>query len=221
MKKTDKKVACIIPAYNEEKYISPVIEAVLNASLVDKVYVVDDGSSDKTSEVAQRAGAYVIKRKVNGGKGAAMESGISKVDAYIYVFIDADLIGLKPSHIDDLVRPLLDGKTKVMTMGKFIGGRVSTHLSQAIAPGITGQRAMSRELAKMLPPLSRFGFAVEVAINDFATRNGYRILYIPLKGAAQHLKEEKRGFLIGFLHRLRMYYDIIRFHVTKIKILVL
>lgn len=215
MKSRDKKVVCIIPAYNEEKYITPVIKAALNSSLVDEVYVVDDGSVDRTSEIAEKAGAKVIRREINGGKGSAMETGISKIDADVYVFVDADLIGLKPSHIDDLVKPLLTSSTPIMTMGKFVGGRISTHLSQTIAPGISGQRAMSREFAKMLPPLSGFGYAVEVAINDFARRNGYKIITVPLKGAAQHLKEEKRGFVKGFLSRLKMYYDIVKFYIKR------
>ena len=63
----------IIPAYNEEKNIGSVARSLFNH--VDKVVVVDDGSSDNTTAVAEAAGAIVLRHKINRGQGAALQTG--------------------------------------------------------------------------------------------------------------------------------------------------
>jgi glycosyltransferase involved in cell wall biosynthesis len=65
----------IVPAYNEEKRISSVIKSLL--SHVDEIVVVDDCSTDKTVDVAQNAGATVLRHKINLGQGASLETGHS------------------------------------------------------------------------------------------------------------------------------------------------
>lgn len=211
-----KKVACIIPAYNEEKHITSVIEAAISSELIDEVVVVDDGSEDNTSEVSKKAGARVIIKPANKGKGAALETGIAEVEADIFLFLDADLIGLKSSHIEELIKPLLYESRPIMTMGKFSGGRLPTDLSQMIAPGITGQRAITKELATNLPGLTKYGFAVEVAINDFARSLGYEIRYVKMENVSQVMKEEKIGMIKGFIYRLEMYFDILKYYFKRI-----
>ncbi|MBI2436510.1 MAG: glycosyltransferase family 2 protein [Candidatus Magasanikbacteria bacterium] len=63
----------IVPAYNEEKRISSVIQSLFQC--VDEIVVVDDCSTDKTAEVAKKAGARVLRHKINLGQGAALETG--------------------------------------------------------------------------------------------------------------------------------------------------
>ncbi len=69
------RVCIILPAYREESRIGPVIEALVAQKL--DVVVVDDGSPDKTSDVARAAGAVVIRQEPNQGKGAALERGFA------------------------------------------------------------------------------------------------------------------------------------------------
>lgn len=212
----DKKasIVAVIPAYNEREHIAPVIEAARAATVVERVIVVDDGSKDDTSEVAKRNGAEVIRRYQNGGKAAAMATAVAEVVADYYVFLDADLVGIEGRHIDELVKPVLSGR-RVVTMGQFRGGRLSTDFSQRITPGITGQRVLPRELARELPGLSRCGFAIELALNDLAKRHGYEIMLVPMENVTQVMKEEKVGFARGFGYRLRMYVDMARYLFNK------
>ncbi len=76
-----KTIAIIIPAYNEEKMISKVIKSLINVfqnqSFNYKIIVVDDGSSDKTAILAERAGAKVIKHIINIGSGGSTATGLS------------------------------------------------------------------------------------------------------------------------------------------------
>ena len=70
------QVAVVIPAYNAARHLDAVIADVRRHVPGERVIVVDDGSSDDTAAVAERAGAQVIVHEVNRGKGAALRTGI-------------------------------------------------------------------------------------------------------------------------------------------------
>lgn len=210
-----KRVVAIIPAFNEEGRVGSVVKAVSTSGLVDAVYVVDDGSKDKTSEEARKAGAEVIRKPKNEGKAAAIQTALEKVDADIYLLLDADLIGLTKAHIEKLLRPLENEKTG-MVLGRLTKGRLATNISHTLTPNITGQRAVRKELLEGLPELASFGFAVELFLNDYCKERGYELVYVELEGLSQYLKEEKSGILSGFLFRLKMYLDIAFYLLKKL-----
>ena len=81
----------IVPAYNEEKHIGSLIKKLKKYS--KNIIVVDDGSTDRTFEIAKKQGVIVIRHIVNLGKGAAMKTGIEKameLGVKKVIFIDAD-----------------------------------------------------------------------------------------------------------------------------------
>src|SRR6476659_94820 len=94
------RVAVLVPSYNEEKVIVRTIRSVLNSDYDNlRVIVIDDGSSDRTAEVAREAyareirqGRVTVLEKPNGGKAAALNYGLEQVDEEIYVGIDADTV---------------------------------------------------------------------------------------------------------------------------------
>ena len=84
-------VWAVIPAYNEQKNIGSIIKKTKR--YVDKVIVVDDGSRDKTREIAEKSGAIVLRHIVNLGKGATLKTGCDfavKKGAKFIVALDAD-----------------------------------------------------------------------------------------------------------------------------------
>lgn len=90
------KNVALIPAYNEEKNILITIKKIKNIRVFNKIIVIDDGSKDKTAEIARKAGAIVIQHKINKGKGGAVKSGVDYVLKHFpktekIVLIDADL----------------------------------------------------------------------------------------------------------------------------------
>ncbi len=104
MKTKDKKIqkSIIIPAYNEEKGIQEVIrrcKKVINKG--DEIIVVDDGSRDKTAEVARKEKIWVISYKKNKGKAGALKEGFRKAKNKVIVTIDADCT-YPPEKIPDL-----------------------------------------------------------------------------------------------------------------------
>lgn len=86
-----KKTFVIIPAYNEEKHIKQVIEKT--KKYCKDITVVDDGSKDKTHEIAKREGVHALRHVVNLGKGAALKTGCEyalRKGAKILIAMDAD-----------------------------------------------------------------------------------------------------------------------------------
>jgi len=201
------KTAVIIPAYNEEHTIGDIIKAAQEVPFVDEVTVISDGSVDNTVGAAKSCGARVIALAENQGKGGAMMVGVNNTDADVVLFLDADLIGLTPGHIVELLLPVLEDRAE-MTVGIFEQGRLATDLAQFIAPYLSGQRAVRRDLFRHISNLEVTRFGVEVALTRFAKITGIRVVEVELRDMSHVMKEEKLGLVRGFLARLRMYWEI-------------
>lgn len=208
-------VVVIIPAYNEEATIAAVIRTAREVEEVDQVIVISDGSTDRTAQVAREAGADCIELEQNVGKGGALKAGIDRADAEIFVFLDADLIGLKSEHIRQLLRPVYDDEAD-MTIGLFEGGRLTTDLAQVVAPYLSGQRAVKREVLQAVSGLDMARFGVEVAIHRYIRDHRVRVVEVILPHVTHRMKEEKLGILRGFLARMKMYWEIVKY-TQKVK----
>lgn len=115
------KTFIIIPAYNEAKTIGQAIEDLKNEGYKD-IVVVDDGSADKTEEIAEDSGAIVIKHAINCGAGAATQTGIDFAldnDADIIVTFDADC---QHSALDikKLIWPIIHDSFDVVIGSRFL-----------------------------------------------------------------------------------------------------
>lgn len=209
------KVAAVLPAYNEENRICAVLRALAAAPDVDEIVVVSDGSTDKTFEVASAFAAQSPKVRAiqlarNKGKGGAMREGALLTDADVLIFFDADLVGLTPQHIHDLLQPVCAGEA-TMAMGIFQGGRWATDIAQRFSPGITGQRAIRRDVFLQIPDLDSVGYGIEMAITDYVRRQGLTDTNVVLRGITHPMKEEKLGWTRGAVSRAHMYAQMTRF----------
>jgi len=111
-------IACI-PAYNEERVISNIVQRT--KKFVDKVIVCDDGSSDNTVQNAKQAGAEVIQHQKNQGKGAAMRSLFNhakQIDADIIVTMDGDGQFL-PEEIPKILAPVIENRSDIVIGYRF------------------------------------------------------------------------------------------------------
>ncbi len=112
------KITAILPAYNEEVSIGSIV--LSTRKYVDRVIVVDDGSTDNTAEIAELAGAKVILHNSNGGKGAALKTGFEAAkDSDIIVTMDSDGQH-NPSEIPKLITPLINGETDIVNGSRYI-----------------------------------------------------------------------------------------------------
>ncbi|MFM7322408.1 MAG: glycosyltransferase family 2 protein [Armatimonadota bacterium] len=204
-------VVAIVPAWNEADRIGAVLDVLSSTAIVDRILVVDDGSTDTTSEVARaredaKAGRIsVLRLEPNQGKGAAMSAGAeAAAGADVLLFLDADLIGLTVDQVDALVDPVRRG-TVDMALGVFRGGNFWTTLAQVIVPNISGQRAIRRDLFLEVPGVAAARFGVELAITNHVLGSGRPIAQVVLRDVSHPMKERKFGVWRGMASRARMY----------------
>jgi glycosyltransferase involved in cell wall biosynthesis len=210
------KVAALVPAFNEERTIRGTLHVLQQVELINEIIVVNDGSSDRTAEiVAEELGVVLINLEENRGKGGAVHAGVQRTRADIILLLDADLIGLRKSHIVDLVSPILEGKAQA-TMGVFSEGRAVTDLAQLFAPKLSGQRAILRRIIEKID-IAESRFGVEVAINQYLEDNGIDIYEVELENLTHHTKEEKMGLWRGVVARAQMYYDVVKIMLGRYK----
>lgn len=147
-------ISAIIPALNEEKTVGDLVRDALN--YVDEVVVVDDGSTDSTSDVAADAGAEIIKHKYNMGVAKAIVNGFEKGKGEILITLDAD--GQHdPADIPNLIEPILNDQADLV-----LGRRPSiSHFSERFITTLTklkvdcsdastGFRAIRRRIAEQM-----------------------------------------------------------------------
>lgn len=212
----NKTIAVIVPAYNEERTVRRTIHVLQHVDILDEIIVVNDGSSDRTAEiVAEELGVTLVNLAENRGKGGAVRAGLDRTQADIIMLLDADLVGLRKQHIIDLVNPVLTGKAKA-TMGVFTEGRTMTDLAQLVAPKLSGQRAMLRELLAGAD-IEDTRYGVEVAINRHLEDMGIDVYEVELENLSQVTKEEKMGILKGLSARAVMYYDVMKILIGRDK----
>jgi glycosyltransferase involved in cell wall biosynthesis len=148
-------LSVVIPAYNEEKRIARVIHDIKTQGY--DVLVVDDGSTDKTSEVAEKMGARVVRNPRNLGYVKTIKRGFREANSDIIVTIDAD----GEHHSDDIPRllgPIERGEADFVLGGRATGTiRISEQflswisgLKTGITDSGTGLRAIKRDLALRL-----------------------------------------------------------------------
>lgn len=119
---TPQNITVILPAFNEEVSIGSVV--LLTKFYADNVIVVDDGSSDRTAEVARKAGAEVVQHETNKGKGVALKTGFTaatNLGADIIVTMDSDGQH-NPDDILKLVDPIIKGEAEMVNGSRYLNG---------------------------------------------------------------------------------------------------
>jgi glycosyltransferase involved in cell wall biosynthesis len=120
------RVSFLIPVFNEAATIGDVLERVEGLELDKQVIVVDDGSTDGTSEILepwrQRAEGRILLRQENRGKGAAVRAAIPYANGGIAVIQDADM-EYDPADVPQLIEPIEQGVADVVFGSRMSGGR--------------------------------------------------------------------------------------------------
>jgi glycosyltransferase involved in cell wall biosynthesis len=212
-----RSIAVVIPALNEEKQLGEVLDSI--PDFADHILVVDDGSTDRTVDVAEKKGARVISHRTNRGVGAALGTGVRAVlgmDVDIMVNIDADG-QFNPADIEKLVQPILDGQADFVTASRFIdkayrprmplakywgnrcmSGFISRLTHQKFHDVSCGFRAYSRETLQRLNLFGEFTYTQETFI-DLAFKD-IAILEVPVhvRGSREHGRSRVASNLLRY-----------------------
>jgi hypothetical protein len=214
---SNKKVAAIVPALNEEKNVEGVLKVLLEFSIINEVILVDDGSLDKTAEIGERLGVKVVKIPETNGKGNAMLQGSKATTAEILIFFDADLNGLTEKHIFSLLDPMLK-ENIAMCVGvrerMFNLPSLIIKIDPLLAIG--GERAIKRSLIENLSEKLIKGFSIEVSLNHYCIVNKLLVKHVTLKNLNHITKEKKWGVMTGFTQRIKMVIQI-----TKMRLFII
>lgn len=122
----------VIAAYNEGTIIRAVVQSVRD--VWRNIAVVDDGSTDRTGEEAEKGGASVIRHPINLGQGAALATGIEyalRMGAKYIVTFDADGQH-RVSDIESVVQPVVNGEAEMAIGSRFLGGTEAMPLSRRL-----------------------------------------------------------------------------------------
>ena len=116
-------LSIVIPAYNEERSIEETIRKIAKFNPDGKIIVVDDGSSDRTGEIAGKLGVRVVTHEKNRGYGAALKTGFRSAETGLITFLDADLT-YHPKYLPVLLERLMKQDLDIVWGNRF-GGRVN------------------------------------------------------------------------------------------------
>jgi len=202
--KNEMTVSVIIPAFNEYKTVSKVVEVVKSLKYVEEIIVVDDGSTDGTADVAREAGATVISHVKNRGKGAAIKTGFNNSKGDIAVFLDADIQNLTTQKVEKIIKPILSGEADVTkTKFKREAGRVTELTAKPLLnfffpeikfeQPLSGQFAAKRSFLKDIKLEDDYGVDVGIVLD--ADVRGMRIKEVDI-GKIDHV--------LSSLHELNM-----------------
>ena len=204
------QVTCIVPAFNEGARIGAVLRALSGHPLIDRIIVVDDGSTDETLSVVRTvAGVEVMAQKANGGKTRALSLGLARATTPFVLLVDADLEGLSAAALSALISPVLVGHADLAIS---LRGNAPGLWHRIGLDYISGERIFRRDLVAgrlaELDRLPRFGF--EVWLNAIIVDEELRIAVVPWPGVASPTKGRKYGLWSGLSSDIGMIADLVQ-----------
>lgn len=215
-----KEASVIIPAFNEETGIGPLLETMLKSGLLERyeVIVVDDGSTDSTAEIVSKFPVRLVKHGVNKGYGASLKTGIRKSTCDKVVMLDSD--GQHdPMYLDTISRMLEDAEMVIgernsesfqvsnRKSGKWLIRKTGEFLVDQKLPDFnSGLRGFRRDLIMNLLHIMPNGFSFSTTSTLAFLKEGYTIGTFPIfvserigrNSSVKFFKDGSKTFLLMF-----------------------
>ena len=215
---TKKKIAVLIPCYNESLTIEKVVKDYKKALPEADIYVYDNNSKDHTDEIAKKAGA-IVRYEYRQGKGNVIRTMFREIDADCYLMIDGDDT-YPAENAREMCDLVLEGKAD-MVVGdrlsstyftenkrpfhnfgnKLVRWSINKLFKNNVKDIMTGYRAFSYEFVKAFPVLSK-GFEIETEMTIHAVDKNFKLVEIPVTyrdrpaGSVSKLNTYSDGFKV-------------------------
>ncbi len=223
------KISIIMPVYNEAATIKEIVSRVQQTDLDKEVIIVDDHSTDATSEYLKEISARyenirVLSHDRNRGKGAALRTGFAHASGDVIIIQDADL-EYNPQEYGYLLGPILDGRADVVYGSRFLGGphrvlffwhyvgnKFLTLLADAFSNlNLTDMETCYKVFKKdvlngITIKSNRFGFEPEFTMK--VAKKGFRVYEVPISYSGRTYEEGKK---IGWKDGVKAILAILRF----------
>ena len=213
-----KKIAVLIPCYNESKTIAKVVKDYKKALPEADIYVYDNNSSDGTDKIAKKAGA-IVKYEYRQGKGNVIRSMFKDIEADCYLMIDGDDT-YPAENAKEMCDLILEGKADMVigdrlsstyftenkrpfhNLGnRLVRGLINKLFKSNVRDIMTGYRAFSYEFVKTFPVLSK-GFEIETEMTIHALDKNFLLKEVPVnyrdrpEGSVSKLNTYRDGFRV-------------------------
>jgi glycosyltransferase involved in cell wall biosynthesis len=225
----------VVPCFNEEATIATTLKRVLDSPLTGEVLVVDDGSTDGSTEVVERlddARVRLLRQPENRGKGAALRRGFAEASLPYVLVQDADL-EYDPADYPTLLAPLLAGDADVVFGSRFMGGhphrvlyfwhsvgnRFLTLVSNAftnlnLTDMETGYKVFRREVLQSFE-LEEERFGIEPELTAKCAAGGWRIYEVGISYRGRTYAEGKK---IGWRDGVHAIASIVRYSPIGVRV---
>lgn len=225
-------LSVVVPVYNEESTLKTVVTKLLALQRLLEIIVVDDCSTDGTVDIANQLAAShpqvrLVRHQKNGGKTAALKTGLALTTGDIVIIQDADL-EYDPAEIPDVIRPILEGHadvvygsrflvrkaTRVLYFYHYISNKSLTFISNMMtnlnmSDVETGYKAFRGEIIRNMIIVSR-GFGFEIEVTAKLAKLKCKVYEVPISYYGRTYEEGKK---IGMKDGLEALWFILRFNV--------
>jgi len=216
------KTCILIPSYNEERAIGGIIRALRGRSFT--VYVVDDGSTDRTAEIAAAEGAVVVQHKVNKGKGASLREGFNHIlkkgfdtviimdgdDQHEVDDIDAFITCMEETGSDMVIGNRMNDTGPMPSQriwtNRLMSGLISMIIRQKVPDTQCGFRLIKARVLESIK-LESSNYEIESEMIIKAAKRGYRIESVSIKTIYEDQKS-----------RIHPVFDTLRFFLFLIRV---
>jgi len=227
------KLSILIPVYNEKNTINEIIQKVKSVNISKEIIIIDDGSIDGTKDILKNLNDLEVKvifQDKNQGKGNCIRTGIKYVTGDIVAIQDADL-EYDPNDFIELVKPIMNGKTKVVYGTRFpkdkkrpsifknkfyLANKILTITANVlynanITDEATCYKIFDAELIKGIDlTCNRFEFCPEVTAK--VRKKDYKITELPI---SYHPRSENEGKKIKYRDGFEALWTLIKFRFVK------
>lgn len=202
----------VIPAHNEEAYLALTLDALTRVCNLSSVIVVDDGSTDRTADIAEKHNVKLVRLHHNQGKSAALMAGVRESKSDFILMLDADL-GASACEVTKLIDayplgenacvvalfPVIPGRGGGLGLAVRVARKASNVMGgwKMTAP-LSGQRLLRRDTLEKIFPLP-YGFGLETAMNVRLGKANVHLIEVPTQMDHRVTQNDFRGRI----HRLR------------------